>query len=963
LILINQGLISLSMQTDLRNCLRCQQEFHPINNIPRILYACGHTFCSQCIREILDIGSCPFDSTPVPPDTLAEQIPVNPVILAMLPSLCQRHHKPEDLICLREYRRICSDCKEECLFQRHNIRILRDIEAEAEKKKQSLQAIADEFDSEYEEIDTLLNDKEEALIKEVDNTFESFKEAIESTKNKIHSAVRKLFEEQKTIADESYNHDDQLKKQANHLLHVLNEKAFDQNFFNALRTHVGSLQISSQKPRIDAVVNVIDNHTEAIRVELIALLARIPTLLNTKDHHSIEDFKIEENEENGEHISAPTEILDEIPFEQEQPRIEESAENYQRVASLFNAEIEEGNNRLILSFKNQREDMETESLLNDQEKLQTVSKVTLNINKSHRWKEAIQSLQWIWSRLGKVIDFKVDFSFKGHAKDLLKALVKQSNVWATTDLSEFTIDLLESKVQDKTVKKLYEKAISKMTNLQKLEIVLESTKITDKSIQDFADQTLPKLTSLTDFRFYIDNTKVSDETMEKLLTSIHNNKKNLTGLAFGLDDTAVTDKTIANFAKNISPFASELTKLDFSAKKTNITDDSLKVLFESLNSHLNNLKEFTLDLGCTNVSNEGLKSFFQSTLPKMTDLEVFELFLNEQKKITNKIIKPIAKSLHSLTNLKKICLELGGTETGGKTLDALEKYALKNKPVLEIFELYVAETKIKDVDINNFFLKIEKEQTFKNLRTLSFCFSKLHVTDDGCELLAKSIQACEHLQILKLQLGKTKVTTDKGLEYLSHGINQVLQRTKLTEFQLYLDSTGVTDQGLKVLSNQVVRNLIGVKSFELCLSRLQGVTDHGVEVLLRDLSTVAGSLERVDLNLHETRITDDCLKVLSHTLWSTKMNLESFALCVGKNKCITDNSFEWCLSGFAGVLKNLKKLALGVEETKISQKGLGLLKNYLNENPNALEKIEIEVGDDKSLQKIVKDLQVSLCDI
>ena len=124
-----------------------------------------------------------------------------------------------------------------------------------------------------------------------------------------------------------------------------------------------------------------------------------------------------------------------------------------------------------------------------------------------------------------------------------------------------------------------------------------------------------------------------------------------------------------------------------------------------------------------------------------------------------------------------------------------------------------------------------------------------------------------------------------------------------------------------------------------------------------DLSTVAQSLTDIDLSLYETGITDNSLKALCQTLWSVKPNLESFALSIGKNKNITNSSFEWCLNNFAGILKNLKKLTLGIEETKISQKGLGLLKCYLSENPNILEKIEIEAGDDKSLYKIVKDLQ------
>jgi len=946
------------MQTNLRNCLCCEQEFHPITHIPRILPTCGHTFCTQCLNIILNGGRiCPFDLEPTP-DVQVKDLQINTTVLAALPrllpfqDLCPRHQKPQDLICLSEYQKRCIDCKEECLYRRHNIRILRDVEGEADEKKRVLQSFAEDFDSEYEIIDTLLHEQEEALLKEVDSHFEIFQAEIEKTKNHIRSAVKRYFEVQRKIADESYNHDIQLKNQANHLIKTLNEKTFNQGFFNALRTHIGGLVISSQKPRIAAAINVLDNHTEAIRIELMAFLDRIPTLLKTKDH--TDDLKVEENGVTGSLNSMQNHSIEEDEMEEEiMPRVE-TEEDYLKAISLFYAEIKE-DNRLVLSFKNQQ--IDTENPLNDREKLKTINKVTLNLNKSKEWKEAIECLQWIWNKLGKVQDLKIDLSFKTHAKEIIEALSEQNDIWATTDLLEFTLDLSSSRVEDKHVIQLYEKAIWKMSNVERLEIVLEKTRITNTSVKEFAENTLPNLASLTDFRLYVDYTKVSDDALEKLLTGLHKRKRNLTGLALGFDDTAVTDKTIENIAQSISPLAIGLRKFDLSANNIHVSDDGLKILSEAFDSQLSKLKEFTLDLGCTKVSNEGLKFFVQSTLPKMISLEVFELFLNEQKKITNKIIKPLAKSLHPLMNLKKICLELGGTEINGKTLVALEQSTLKNKPALETFELYVAETQIKDIDINHFFTKIGEDQTFQNLQKLSFCFSQLNVTDKSCELLAKAIQPCmNNLQILHLQLGKTKIA-DLGLISLSNGLHQTLQKTKLTELQLYLDSTEITDKGLKIFSNEVVRSLVGINSFELYLTLLKGVTDQGVEALFTELSTVVGSLRKIDISLYETRVTDGCMKALSKTLWSVKPNFESFALSIGKNKNITDESLEWCLCNFAPILHNLKSLMLNIEGTKISEKGVRLLRQYLQKVPSALEKLEIEVGEDRNLQKIVQDLE------
>lgn len=41
----------------LLQCPNCQKEFNAIDNIPRILVFCGHTFCHACLMNLLLIDS------------------------------------------------------------------------------------------------------------------------------------------------------------------------------------------------------------------------------------------------------------------------------------------------------------------------------------------------------------------------------------------------------------------------------------------------------------------------------------------------------------------------------------------------------------------------------------------------------------------------------------------------------------------------------------------------------------------------------------------------------------------------------------------------------------------------------------------------------------------------------------------------------------------------------------------
>jgi len=212
-------------------------------------------------------------------------------------------------------------------------------------------------------------------------------------------------------------------------------------------------------------------------------------------------------------------------------------------------------------------------------------------------------------------------------------------------------------------------------------------------------------------------------------------------------------------------------------------------------------------------------------------------------------------------------------------------------------------------------LKIDlSNQDLTDQELLDFCTNPFWIT--------KGLQVFElNLQGLKVQ----ERTLDTILESI------MLQLKGIYSFKLLLSDTNVLDQTILRFSKRLLPLMSSLENFQLGLANTR-LTDQSLVQLFVPLPKVKTFM----LNLSNTKVTDQSLEALSKHCIATMTRVESFEIYLFSTS-VTDESVIPLFTDMPFV----KKYALGLSNTKISDKTLESLQSNTLVFLNRLESLEL----------------------
>jgi hypothetical protein len=193
-------------------CKSCNKQYNESVNIPRILIACGHTECEDCIEKHLtmskiqcaECGKYSKAKTPI-------EFPKNLMLLNMVTNiekgtqkvvLCPTHSKQLEAFCEEEKSLICIDC---ILMSGHKSHEINSIPISCEKEKARMkgartqsQNIDNELTNVSDSINAYklhLNESSSKCINEISSLLNELRNIIDTYESALRSQITKIIEE------------------------------------------------------------------------------------------------------------------------------------------------------------------------------------------------------------------------------------------------------------------------------------------------------------------------------------------------------------------------------------------------------------------------------------------------------------------------------------------------------------------------------------------------------------------------------------------------------------------------------------------------------------------------------------------------------------------------------------------------------------------------------------------------
>ena len=187
------------------DCERCVSSFQKPLKLPRILTKCGHSYCEECIEELLNNSKvkCPACGLVSTADA-ADSFPINQSLIAFAGTsedLCNLHGKRFEAYCTNDKEVLCVNCLLESTHRHHevaNIQIAAGNEREHLKRLElSVMQIEEKLLNAQEQLEQSLRtigDKFQSAKDQLSGLFKSIREAVDSRENEVMMQLKQSTE-------------------------------------------------------------------------------------------------------------------------------------------------------------------------------------------------------------------------------------------------------------------------------------------------------------------------------------------------------------------------------------------------------------------------------------------------------------------------------------------------------------------------------------------------------------------------------------------------------------------------------------------------------------------------------------------------------------------------------------------------------------------------------------------------
>ena len=240
-------LVNAPMDPEFFLCCICKVEYDQVKRLPKILPACGHTFCLDCLAKMVDDQKqikCPLDQdlTVLSVQNI-ESLPTNISLKQivdhrskMREDLCYEHDgELKNLVCMTDKCKVCKFCVDYGSHSGHTVKYVKDVLTEADTRRQKLEAQLKECELGIESVSILLGKKKESLCERVKDRFLVLRTALNKQEQDLVHRIGDFFDQRrnKKIQSETYRTTLEVRQRVEDKIEALKELRFDQTFFSA----------------------------------------------------------------------------------------------------------------------------------------------------------------------------------------------------------------------------------------------------------------------------------------------------------------------------------------------------------------------------------------------------------------------------------------------------------------------------------------------------------------------------------------------------------------------------------------------------------------------------------------------------------------------------------------------------------------------------------------------------------
>ena len=591
------------MEFEEPSCPICLNIWDNTLRTPRILPACGHTICTECLTKILltQEPQCPMDSSKLPANGLDLGLfPTNFLAQQLLEErqykeLCQEHNEELRFVCMTVKCKICEDCMFDEKHKGHEVKPWKKIKQEVNKKKKDLKDLLGKLQSNHKALSKEINEKQKKLHSEVKERFESLEKLLILKKNYFFNEIEVMFKKEQEhlegIMGTSSHAQKVLENQISNLTSYSN-----QDFFKAIKEDVSNFNFGFEQ-NLEKLSQEILLSTDAINQSCTNSLKEFEELVRS--------FELNNDFWRGKRFS--------VRNEPQVCGLNCLFDNFEVQSTL---KLKNAGSSLTITNNS----LDLKKLVLNEIELANIKEMEFKIIKCSLIPGDIQTLEYICKNIPKFKGLSVKFD---PSKFTDKSFVDIFYLlfWRAQELEKIKLDFSDCKITDKDFAFLCERFPSQMPNLTTLDIELSSTQITYHGVKTLIKRIKPFMKNLVHFKLFVRYLNVTDDVAKKMFVPMPNVKSYQ--ISFG--GTQVTDETLKAFVENTLNTMESIESLELYFWEVQISEEIVMKLIRKLK----NLKNLTMWFTGTNVTEQVITEFEKVALPEMKSLRELEIILDE----------------------------------------------------------------------------------------------------------------------------------------------------------------------------------------------------------------------------------------------------------------------------------------------------------------------------------------------
>jgi len=781
------------MQAELFSCGVCRMRYDVIDHVPKVIPSCGHTICLSCLNGILkstEIQCCPLDNIPFLEETETNQqdpFPVNIVMIQLLEErdqrqaeVCVTHGEPSNLICLKDNHQICKSCANSSMHRGHPIRHMNDIKSEGGSRKKHLELQMKEFQSCCNSLPYLLENEKDQIMRNLKLRFEEMKTLLTEKEQEIISGVESFFEIERMQVEKNIEQDNQLKNNLQDKIAFLSNHTIGERYLEALKGEIPKFEIIPKYEQLQKAIQEnkhrFDEVLEKFNKALMSLLKQLQPKFPLCSARGV--------------VANSQEELDIL-----------------RVSNFFY--VSQQNERLYFSLRSKGMDLNScwdfGSFFNQSRR---INKVLIDCSKGEITEDKIKAIAYPLRHLENLLDLQIDFS-ETEIKDQEFMLFCENSNWTINKMQSFKLELKNCCVGDEGLTKLNKEMLTKLTKLKALKIYLSGTNITNCFLQEFS-----VFPSLQEIRLDFSNTKVTGLGIEALSKALSEHARNIRILDMNFGNIEISDQSLKKFAELVLSKMTLLQDLWLTLENIQVSSEAIECFFLALQDVAKNLKAFGLNIaGLSNLKDENIETLAERVILKMEKVEKFSFHIADTR-VTDSSIEKFFVNLNLVTkNIRMFILDLNRTSITGEGIRTFAKQILPAMNNLLRLEVNLEGVEVTEDDTKKLFLGIKS--VMKNLKILTINLNKTNLASEKVipsvsDMLALGID----LERLGLSFAEFKIKNDTFKHLFETVSNNMI---KLKQIKLDLSYTQISDHNIEALITFIATKASTLKNLNVNL--------------------------------------------------------------------------------------------------------------------------------------------------